>query len=222
MPTNLAWRKFWSSVLASARRESIGSSSILVSKLSAWSGLMRYAPFRRYLLARIRHISAMWDLLDVFTYDSAGQERRVNHLNEWGGFSRVLGMPVFTAWLDHTRFDRETKLTSAMVSDSVWEGNVRVGVNNQERWIDHALAHGGQAAFFVIHAVDVGTIPRKIREIDSERVIVGQIHREGTMSIVTGQPRQHETKTSWRDWHYVRRQKAQWLCPPSKATGTQP
>ena len=57
----------------------------------------------------IKHISEMWHLL-MSSPMTPRSGKTVNHLNEWGGFSRALGMPVFTAWLDHTRFDREIKL----------------------------------------------------------------------------------------------------------------
>ena len=138
-------------------------------------------------MPRITNISQMWTLLNVFTYDTVGNERPVNHLNEWGGFSRVLKMPVFTAWRDATTYDQVAKTTSAVVSDSNWGS--KVGTNNQERWVDYALQHAGEAAFFIIHAVDDEAEVRKIAAIDAERVIVGRIRRDGTRSIVTGQPR---------------------------------
>lgn len=138
-------------------------------------------------MPRITNISQMWALLNVFTYDSDGKERPVNHLNEWGGFSRVLKMPVFTAWRDATSYDKDAKMTSAVISDAEW--GAKVGTNNQERWVDYAIEHQGRAAFFVIHAADEEANPRKIAAIDADRVVIGTIKREGTKAILTGQPR---------------------------------
>lgn len=138
-------------------------------------------------MPRITKISQMWTFLDVFTYDAGGKERPVNHLNEWGGYSRVLGMPVFTGWRDRTTFDRDSKTTSAVVSDSSWAP--KVGRSNQERWVEYTLAHSGQAAFFIVHAVDEEAQPRKIAAIDSERVFIGTLRRDGTKSILTGKPK---------------------------------
>lgn len=113
--------------------------------------------------------------------------RRLNHLNEWGGFSRYLGLSVFTAWRDLTEFDKLAKTTTAIVSDSAWDSSP-AGLNNQERWVEYALAHGSLASFFIIHPVDETASPRSISEISSDRVFIGGIHRDGTKAVVVGQP----------------------------------
>jgi hypothetical protein len=58
----------------------------------------------------------------------------VNHINEWGGFSRRLGMPVFTAWEDLATYDKTTKMTKALVCDTAWPERP-AGLSNQERWL---------------------------------------------------------------------------------------
>ncbi len=126
----------------------------------------------------------MWATLQTITHNQEGQERPVNHLNEWGGFSQRLNMPVFTAWRDHTTYNKEDRTVSAIVSDTQWGSSV--GVNNQERWVNFALENGGVAAFFVIHAVDTTAIPRKVESIDTAAVFVGQIVREGTEAKIIG------------------------------------
>lgn len=135
----------------------------------------------------ITSMSELWLKLDAFNKRPDGQEREVNQLNEWGGFSRKLGMPVFTAWQDHLEFDRETKLTKAVVSDTTWQGSV--GLNNQERLLAEAEQQGeGIGAFFVIHAVNEEVHPRKIACIDSDKVFVGKIVRNGTETYILGKP----------------------------------
>jgi hypothetical protein len=127
----------------------------------------------------------MWSLLRAYTLNSDGEERSVNHLNEWGGFSKKLGMPVFTAWRDHTVFDKENKTVTAMVCDTDWSS--AVGVNNQERWLKYAEERNqGVAAFFIIHAADENADPRKIKYIDDGAVFVGNIVRDGTKTLIVG------------------------------------
>ncbi len=97
-------------------------------------------------------------------------------------------MPVFTAWFDHLTFDKPSRMSKALVSDTNWQGSV--GVRNQERWLKISEEqHGGDAAFFVIHAIDVDAEPRRIREIDADRIFVGKLVRHGTETYVLGQPR---------------------------------
>ena len=139
-------------------------------------------------MPRVTTMRAMWKLVNAYTLDREGRERDVNHLNEWGGMSRVLKMPVFTAWSDLTTFDKATRTTRALVADDQWDG--RVGANNQARWVDYAFEHcAGQAAFFVIHAVDIEAKPRSVAEIESDRVFVGQLEREGHLTYLRAQPR---------------------------------
>ena len=128
------------------------------------------------------------EYLDAYTLDGDGKERAVNHLNEWGGFSRKLNMPVFTGWKDLLAYDQPSKTTKALVLSTDW-ANRAVGVNNQERWLRHAEQHNnGVAAFFVVTANDVDADVRKIQYIDGERVFVGQILREGVKTYIIGQP----------------------------------
>jgi hypothetical protein len=136
----------------------------------------------------VTSMSQMWSVLRAYTLNGAGEERPVNHLNEWGGLSRRLEMPVFTAWRDLTKFDREHRTVTALICDTEWAG--AVGVNNQERWIKHAEDHNqGVAAFFIIHAADEKASPRKVRYIDDDAVFVGRILREGTKTYIVGQRR---------------------------------
>lgn len=133
----------------------------------------------------ITKMSQMWSALQAVTFDSSGDERPVNHLNEWGGFSKRLQMPVFTGWKDRTVFDKQSKMVTALVCDSAWSS--AVGVNNQERWIAHAEQNnGGKAAFFVIHAVDENANPRKVSSIDDKAVFIGNIIREGGKTYIKG------------------------------------
>ena len=133
-------------------------------------------------------MTEMWARLDAHTLNSAGQERTVNHLNEWGGFSRKLQMPIFTAWYDRVTYDRATRMTTALVNDTRWDRPA--GVNNQERWIAHAeLRNGGVAAFFIIHAVDIEAEKRTVQYIDDDKVFVGNIVRSGTETLIVGQPK---------------------------------
>ena len=98
-------------------------------------------------------MTEMWALLDVYTLTPNGSERDVNPQNEWGGFSRRLGMPVFTGWKDMTEYDKAAKTSKALVCDTDWSRPI--GLNNQERWLKFAEnSESGLAAFFVIHAVD--------------------------------------------------------------------
>ena len=130
----------------------------------------------------------MWALLDAYNLRPTGEERPVNHVNEWGGYSRRLKMPVFTGWQDHTKFDKESKTTTSQVSDTTWSGTV--GVNNQEHWLADAEQNNDSiAAFFIIHAADVNATPRKVKYIDAGKVFVGKIVREGTATYIVGQPR---------------------------------
>ena len=131
----------------------------------------------------------MWAFLDVFTLTPDGRERAVNHLNEWGGFSRKLNMSVFTAWSDLSKYDKERKETKALVCDASWIS--AVGVNNQERRLSFAEQNNGSvAAFFVIHAVDTKASPRQVESIDVGRAFIGEIVRDGPLTYIVGQPEQ--------------------------------
>lgn len=130
----------------------------------------------------------MWSLLKTYNTNSAGIERPVNHLNEWGGYSRKLDMPVFTGWRDLTKYDKRSKTTTALVLDSNWSS--AVGVNNQEKWLAFAeQKSAGVAAFFVVHAADENAEPRQVKYIDDDRVFIGKIIRKGTETYIVGQPR---------------------------------
>jgi len=124
----------------------------------------------------------MWIKLDTYTCRSGdpSSERPVNVRNEWGGFSRRLKMPVFTGWQDHiSRSDGQMRCE---ISDQKWSN--KAGVNNQEYWITHALENGGEAAFFVIKAVDPTAEPRKVDWLDMSRVFVGQIERIDSSTFI--------------------------------------
>jgi hypothetical protein len=135
----------------------------------------------------VTSMSQMWALLRTHTLSTSGERRDVNHLNEWGGFSDRLEMPVFTAWRDHTAYDKLSKTVTATVLNSEWSS--AVGVNNQERWLKYAEEHGGQAAFFIIHAMDEGAQPRKVQYIDDDAVFVGLVVRVGTDTHIVGKRR---------------------------------
>lgn len=136
----------------------------------------------------VTSMKQMWALLDAYTIGSNGQARPVNHLNEWGGYSRRLNMPIFTGWQDLTHFDKETKSTTSMVSDTTWQAPV--GLNNQEHWLRYAEQNNDPiAAFFIIQAADVNAIPRKVKYIASDKVFVGRVVRDGTKTYIVGQPR---------------------------------
>lgn len=137
---------------------------------------------------RVTSMMQMWGLLQAHTLTPTGEERGVNHLNEWGGYSRKLGMPIFTGWRDHTKFDKQEKTVTALVSDTQWSS--AVGVNNQERWLRYAQEHNdGIAAFFIIHAADENAIPRKVKYIDDDAVFVGTVLRDGTKTYIVGKRR---------------------------------
>ena len=137
----------------------------------------------------VTSMSQMWTLLNTYTISASGEERSVNHNNEWGGYSRYLKMPVFTGWRDHTKFDKLEKTTTALVLDDAWTGRP-VGTANQERWIRWALENNdGVAAFFVIHAADESAEIRKVKYIDDDKVFVGKIVRDGGKVFVVGKPR---------------------------------
>lgn len=137
---------------------------------------------------KITTMTEMWNLLDVYTLTPEGAERTVNPNNEWGGYSRKLEMPVFTAWFDMVKYDKETKKTTALVCDTAWLGRP-IGLPNQERWVDYSEKEcDGQAAFFIIHAVEAINDTRKIKEIDGDRVFVGSIRREGGKTYIDGVP----------------------------------
>ncbi len=130
----------------------------------------------------------MWSQLQAYTLTPTGEQRAVNSLNEWGGFSKKLGFPVFTGWCDHTEFDKEEKTVTALVLDSEWSSPI--GVKNQERWLRHAeQSNKGVAAFFIIHAVDENATPRKVKYIDDDAVFVGKIIRDGTKTFIVGERR---------------------------------
>lgn len=133
----------------------------------------------------VTSMSQMWAKLQAVTTDSTGAERSVNHLNEWGGYSKRLRMPVFTGWKDRTVYDKDSKTVTALVCDSSWTS--AVGVNNQERWLVHAEhSDSRQAAFFVIHAADENASPRKVKYIDDDAVFVGEIVRDGGKTYIKG------------------------------------
>lgn len=137
---------------------------------------------------RVTSMSQMWSLLQAHTLAPSGEQRPVNHLNEWGGYSKRLAMPVFTAWRDYTVFDRQNKTVTALVCDAKWSSTV--GVNNQERWLKHAEEHNqGVAGFFIIHAVNENASPRKVKYIDDDAVFVGKIVRDGGKTYIVGQRR---------------------------------
>lgn len=126
-------------------------------------------------------LKQMWEKLGAFTRRVTDEsERAINVRNEWGGFSRRLGMPVFTGWQDHVR--SVNGQMRVLVSDLDWP-NV-AGVNNQEYWVSHALEHG-EAAFFLIKAVDPTASPRKVEWLDDTRVFCGPIERDGRQAFVT-------------------------------------
>ena len=70
-----------------------------------------------------------------------------------------------------------------LVSDPAWLN--KAGVNNQERWVAHALENGGEAAFFVIKAVDPTAVPRQVEWLDGGRVLCGSIERIGSQAFIT-------------------------------------
>jgi hypothetical protein len=126
-------------------------------------------------------LKQMWEKLDTFTISAAdGSERDINVCNEWGGFSRRLKMPVFTGWQDLV--SSEAGQMKVLVSDRSWSNTA--GVNNQERWVGHAIEHDVEAAFFVIKAVDPTGSPRKVEWLDDSRVFCGKAVREGGSSYV--------------------------------------
>jgi hypothetical protein len=134
----------------------------------------------------VKSMKQMWQLLNAYTLNVRDEERAINHQNEWGGYSRRLGMPVFTAWLDLTQYDKATKTVRALVSDATWPNTA--GVNNQEHWLKHAEKNGeGRAAFFIIHAVDPAAVPRDVKEIDADVVFIGKIERDGTKTYISGE-----------------------------------
>ncbi len=136
----------------------------------------------------ITTMTQMWTLLQAHTLNSSGEERSVNHLNEWGGFSKRVGMPVFTAWKDMTVYDKEKKTTTALVLDTTWTS--AVGINNQEHWLNFAeQKNDGIAGFFIIHAADQNAHPRKVKYIDADAVFIGKIVRAGTKTHIVGQRR---------------------------------
>ena len=151
--------------------------------------LPSHIPALESTLMPVTSMSQMWTLLNAYTISANGEERPVNHNNEWGGYSRYLKMPVFTGWRDHTSFDKGEKTTTALVLDKAWT-NRPVGTNNQERWIRFALeSNNGIAAFFVIHAADEHAEVRKVKYIDDDKVFVGKVVRDGGKVYVVGKPR---------------------------------
>lgn len=123
----------------------------------------------------------MWRKLDAYTLSAKDRvERSINVRNEWGGFSRRLGMPVFTGWQDHTRkVDGQVRV---LISDRNWLN--KAGVNNQEHWVSHALQTGGEAAYFMIKAVDPLAVPRQVEWLDESRVLCGRIERTGDQAFI--------------------------------------
>lgn len=88
---------------------------------------------------KVTTMSAMWKLLGAYTLNTRAEERDVNHMNEWGGMSRVLKLPVFTAWRHLTSYDKETRTTRAVILDADWDG---AGYGNQVRWITYPSYSG--------------------------------------------------------------------------------
>ncbi len=127
-------------------------------------------------------LKEMWEKLDTYTLSAGkpGSQRSINVRNEWGGFSRRLGMPVFTGWQDHTQ--RVDGVMRCQISDLRWDN--KAGVNNQQHWIEHALQGDGEAAFFVIKAADPLAVPRKVEWLDNTRVLVGSIRKEGEATFI--------------------------------------
>lgn len=127
-------------------------------------------------------LKQMWEKLDAHTVSARdGLEREINVRNEWGGYSRRLKLPVFTGWQDHaSSINGQTRV---LVSDTSWSNTA--GVNNQEHWVAHAIENGGEAAFFVIKAVDPTASPRKVEWLDETRVLCGPIQRIGCQAYVT-------------------------------------
>jgi len=141
-------------------------------------------------MPNITSMREMWTFLDAFTISREGHERAVNHANEWGGMSRRLGLPVFTAWSDLTVYDKETRTTRAQVGNALLETSP-VGTANQEFWLNKAFEdHDGRAAFFVIHARDPSAHPRKVDEIESQRIFIGHLERDGDFTYLVAQPHQ--------------------------------
>ena len=70
-----------------------------------------------------------------------------------------------------------------LVSDTAWPNTA--GVNNREYWVNYALANGGEAAFFVIKAVEPVASPRKVEWLDDSRVLCGPVERLGTQTFIT-------------------------------------
>jgi hypothetical protein len=126
----------------------------------------------------------MWTKLDAYTLSAKDRsERDVNVRNEWGGWSRRLGLPVFTGWHDHaSEVDGTTRV---LISDRNWPN--KAGVHNQEHWVQHALDHGGEAACFMIKAVDPLAAKRKIEWLDDSRVVVGRIERSGDQAFIVAE-----------------------------------
>jgi hypothetical protein len=124
----------------------------------------------------------MWEKLDTYTCRAGdpSSARPVNVRNEWGGFSKKLKMPVFTGWQD--LISTNSGQMRCQISDQAWTN--KAGVNNQEFWVAHALENGGEAAFFVIKAVDPTMVPRKVEWLDDTRVLIGQIERVGTATFI--------------------------------------
>jgi hypothetical protein len=135
----------------------------------------------------VTSMTQMWSMLQAYTLTTEGVERPVNHLNEWGGYSRRLAMPVFTGWKDRTKFDKATKTVTGLVLDTTWSS--AVGVNNQERWLRYAEEKNDGVAAFFVHAADVNASPRKVQYIDDDAVFVGRIVLDGTATLIVGERR---------------------------------
>ena len=123
----------------------------------------------------------MWTKLDAYTLSAKDKrERSINVRNEWGGYSRRLGLPVFTGWTDQiAKINGEIRV---LVSDRSWSN--KAGVNNQELWVDYALNNGGEAALFKIKAVDPTVSPRQVEWLDSSCALCGRIERHGDQAFI--------------------------------------
>jgi hypothetical protein len=127
-------------------------------------------------------LKQMWEKLDAHTVSAKDRsERSINVRNEWGGYSKRLKLPVFTGWQDHAH--STAGQTRVLISDTNWPNTA--GVNNQEYWVNYAMQNGGEAAFFVIKAVDPTASPRKVDWLDETRVLCGPIDRVGSQSFIT-------------------------------------
>ena len=79
-------------------------------------------------------MSQMWTRLNVYTIGANGEERPVNHNNEWGGYSRYLKSPVITGWRDRTTYDKSEKTTTTTVRLKVEQIQLVSDVGQVDLW----------------------------------------------------------------------------------------